>query len=238
MFSRNQGRRGGTYDYFACIGRHTHRTGCQLPYVPVEAVEEAIVRYYSTITLGPDLVADLYKKMLTVAKRRNASAQRRARRERKRILDLERERRKLLQAHLAGAVPIDLLKEEQGRITAELANAGAALANTEIHWEALEANLKAALGLTAKFEKAYQVAKPVTRRLFNQAVLEWVKVDVYGQLAQVKLAEPFKTLLDEGLMTRLTEELKTPASQKSGGSTTVELVEVSGLEPPTSTLRT
>ena len=133
--------------------------------------------------------------MLKFARKRNASVELQAKRERKRILDLETERRKLLQAHLAGAVPLDLMKEEQDRITKELANAGAVLANTEVHWEALEENLTKALGLAAHFGEAYRRARPNERRWFNQAILESVHVDVDGRIENVVLAEPFRTFL-------------------------------------------
>ncbi len=238
MFSRNTGRAGIKYDYFVCLGRHTHRNGCDLPYVDRQELEEAVERYYDTIVLDPDTIKTIHDNLLKFARRRNAAVERRARRERKRILDLEAERRKLLQAHLAGAVPVDLLREEQERITKELANAGGVLANTEIHWETMEENLKAALGLAARFGEAYRRAKPKERQWFNQAVVERIEVDIDGPIKRVELAEPFRSVLDAGLMSRLDQEIKKRRPSKDGGSTIVKLVEVSGLEPPTSTLRT
>jgi hypothetical protein len=121
-------------------------------------------------------------------------------------------------------VPIDLLKEEQDRITKELANAGAVLLNTEVHWEALEVNLKAALGLATRFGEAYQLATPTERRWFNQAVLESVHVDVEGRLTRVELAEPFKTILDQDLGARLDAELRKRSHAQVGGSTIDGLV--------------
>jgi hypothetical protein len=80
--------------------------------------------------------------------------------------------------------------------------------NTEVHWESLETNLKAALGLATRFGEAYRLATPTERRLFNQAVLESVHVDVEGRLTRVELAEPFKTILDQDLGARLDAELR------------------------------
>lgn len=37
--------RGGDYDYFFCLGRHTKRTICDLPYLPVEETEQAVARH-------------------------------------------------------------------------------------------------------------------------------------------------------------------------------------------------
>jgi len=166
-----------------CLGRHTYGNGCDLPYASVAAIEQAVADYYATIVLSEEAVARVKRTLLKVAKRRNASVLRMAKRDRKRILDLEAERRKLLQAHLAGAVPVDLLREEQERIKTELANAGASLANTEIHWEVLEANLTKALELVTRLDKAYLAADHTVRRYFNQAVLEGVFIDVDGRIA-------------------------------------------------------
>jgi DNA invertase Pin-like site-specific DNA recombinase len=239
MFSRNRGHMGVEYDYFCCIGRHTGRTDCDLPYVPVEPVEAAIEDYYDTIVLGPETVTSVHGNVLKLARRDNAPIERRAKRERKRILDLEKERRKLLQAHLAGAVPLELLREEQDRMTKELANAGAVLANTEVHWESLETNLKMALGLATHFGEAYRKATPTERRWFNQAVLEAVHIDAEGHLKGVTLAEPFSTVLDQDLPARLISELQNRRpSSRDGGSTTTGLVEVMRFEPTAPTLRT
>ena len=217
MFTRAKGRRGGMYDYFGCLGRHKHTTGCDLPYVSVPDVEAAIEDYYDTLALGPETVPEIHDKLTKVAKRKNAAVERRAKRDRKRVIDLEQERRKLLQAHLAGAVPTDLLKEEQARITNELANAGAALANLEVHWETFSANLKIALGLATRFGEAYRLAKPAERRWINQAVLERVNIDLDGEITGVDLAQPFKLLLDRDLIGKMELEMANPGKSQNGG---------------------
>ena len=201
LFTRNRGRN-AEYDYFACVGRHTHWNGCDLPYVAWNQSKKqsrttTTRSFFDTIILGPDTICSIHDKLLKFAQKRNASVERQARRERKRILDLEAERRKLLQAHLGGAVPLDLLKEQQDRTTKELANAGAVLANTEAHWESLETNLTMALGLASHFGQAHRRADDTERRWINQAVVESIHVDVGGEIRKVILAEPFRTLLDK-----------------------------------------
>jgi site-specific DNA recombinase len=170
--------------------------------------------------------------------RYTSGAEKRARQQRKRITTLEAERRKLLQAYTAGAIELDLLKEEQTRLTKQIADAGAALAATEVHWETIERNLQAALGLAQHFGTAYARANEQTKRHMNQAVFEAVYVDVDG-VTCARLADPFVELLAEDLMSRLDRELKHPAPMSSAqGVKESTLVEVMGLEPTTSTLRT
>ncbi|MGD0880105.1 MAG: recombinase family protein [Acidimicrobiales bacterium] len=234
MFTQGRGRNGTCYNYFACLGRHQHRNDCDLPYLQVDEVEASVENYYDTIVLAKETVSAIHGNLLKFAKGRNAAVERRTKRERKRILDLETERRKLLQAHLAGGVPIDLLREEQERITRELANAGAVLANTEIHWETLQENLTAALGLASQFGKAYRRADATERRWFNQAVVESIHVDVGGEVKRVALAQPFGTLLDSGLVDAVISETTNRRPSWDGGSTIFKLVEVRGFEPLTS----
>jgi len=37
---------GGSYEYFVCTGRHTGRTGCDLPYVPLYKIEAAVAKLW------------------------------------------------------------------------------------------------------------------------------------------------------------------------------------------------
>jgi hypothetical protein len=167
--------------------------------------------------------------LLRLGKRQTASAEREAKRKRKRILNLEAERRRLLQGSTAGAVPRDLLKEGPERITAELANAGAALANTEVHWGDLERKMSMALDLTECFGRAYRECTDQQKRWFHQAVVESIHVDVDGEIKRVGLAEPFRSILDAGLVTRREDEMTKPRPFLAGGSTIVKMVETPGI---------
>lgn len=51
-FGHARGRRGDIYDYFFCLGRHTGRTECDLPYVPVIAVEQLMEQPMATCHPG------------------------------------------------------------------------------------------------------------------------------------------------------------------------------------------
>lgn len=152
--SRSRGRSGATYDYFFCLGRHARRTECDLPALWVDAVEEAVARQYRSLQPNQHTVERLRRELVAAMRRQTAGAEKLARRQRKRVTTLEGERRRLLQAHLAGAAPLELLKEQQDRITRQLADAGAALAATEVNWENTETNLRIALKFVATFEDA------------------------------------------------------------------------------------
>ena len=179
----------------------------------------------------------VYKALLTAAKKRNSRALQMVKRERKRVLDLEQERRSLLKAHLAGAVPLELLKEEQDRIGKELADAGASLANTEVHWETLERNLEKALLLTSRISDAYRKAEPNVRRQLNQAVFKEIQVDLGGTVMYARVAEPFSSFNDREFRAWLTSGAPTTVTSEEPGSNMSRLVEAMGLEPTTSCLQ-
>jgi site-specific DNA recombinase len=69
------------------------------------------------VGLPPSVIEKVGSKLRQVLKTRTALLDAEARRLRLRISHLEEERRRLLQAHLSGAVPVDLLREEQDRLT-------------------------------------------------------------------------------------------------------------------------
>lgn len=235
-YSKSRGR-GGIYEYFYCLGRRSRRTDCDLPSLAVDEVEDVVARQYRSLQLTEQTVLRLQRELLAAMRAHTSGAEKRARQQRKRITDLEGKRRKLLQAHLGGGISLELLKEEQERITRQLADAGAALAATEIHWENIETNLQVALGLALRFDEAYRQAKPTIKRRLNQAVFEELRLDTEG-VTYTRLADPFAQLLAEDLLAELDAELENPGTISGGrGSNKDLLVEVTGLEPTTSTLR-
>lgn len=68
---------------------------------------------------------------------------------------LNRERGKLVEAHYAGAIPVDLLGQEQDRISKALAIVKTELDATDEKWEVVERNLGLALDLTTDTHAAY-----------------------------------------------------------------------------------
>lgn len=46
--------RGGAYDYFFCLGRHTGRTNCDLPYISVEDTEGVVQRHWEIVRFTDD----------------------------------------------------------------------------------------------------------------------------------------------------------------------------------------
>jgi hypothetical protein len=116
----------------------------------------------------------------------------------RRLIGLFGERKKLLDAHYADAVPLDLLKSEQERLTREIDGAESRLAEAEGDFQKAESNLSRALTRVGDCETAYREAAGSLRRQFNLAFFKRLLVgDEYT--GHGELAEPFDALLGDDL---------------------------------------
>jgi site-specific DNA recombinase len=148
------------------------------------------------------------------AMRKQAEAE--ATRQRKHLAKLTEEREKLLHAYYNGAVPIDLLRAEQDRLTTETAQAERHIEVAEAAFVDIEDTLGKALDLLADCQRAYLEAPGHLRRQWNQALFERLIVRD-EDIEATEIAEPFATLADPELPDRLGREAVTQTAASSGG---------------------
>ncbi len=167
----------GTYLYFYCLGqRGQARTGCQQPYILAGDAEAFVEDVYKRVELPPAWVSRLNEELeAEIAERRAVAAERQAALAKK-LAKLSDERHKLLNVFYANAIPLELLKDEQDRITTQ-----ERAAKQEFHVAVSDLNgwqdvLRTAIKLAGNCHAAYMKARPSVRRRFNQAVLEAVYV--------------------------------------------------------------
>jgi DNA invertase Pin-like site-specific DNA recombinase len=190
--------KGGTYPYFICIGRQRDKTSCQQRAIRIDQAEDAIAAHYATVQLPEAEVAAL-RAFLSgeLSKLRTDSERERGTQER-RLVKLVDERKMLLDAHYAGAVPLDLLKSEQDRIATAVAAIEGRLAEIAADFKTAETNLERALTRVGDCEAAYREASGRMRRQFNLAFFKRLLIgDDYTVTGE--LAEPFDVLLGEDL---------------------------------------
>jgi site-specific DNA recombinase len=135
----------------------------------------------------------------------------------KKLAALADERQKLLRAYYANAIPLELLKVDQDRITKQEAAAKAELEHTEADLEGWQEVLSLAIRLAGNCHAAYLKANPKVRRRFNDAVLESVYIED-GKVSRAEFTEVF-----EALFSRLS----------SNKALSVDPI---GIEPTTSTM--
>jgi site-specific DNA recombinase len=178
----------GTYLYFYCLGQKNslrHKTNCAQPYVMACDAETGVEDLYKKIQLPDEWVERLTQELEDEIVERQSTAGELRVVLTKRLAALAEERQKLLRAYYANAIPLDLLKVDQDRISEAENKAKAELAGTEADLEKWQEVLTLAIRLAGSCHTAYLKASPKVRRRFNQAVLK----EVYIKDGKVKRAE-------------------------------------------------
>ena len=204
MVQHSRSKTGDVYPYFYCTGRHAKRTTCTQRSVLIYEVEKKIKEHYRRIQLDPTLragIEELVRDEFRIAQSRVAAIRADLKREKEKF---ERQREKLMEAHYAGAIPVDLLGREQERISRSLGEIENRMSATVTEFETIEGNLGRALDLAGDCGAAYQEAPDHIKRMFNQAFFEKIFViQIDESLADVRvesqLREPFDVLLGEEL---------------------------------------
>ncbi|WP_298209095.1 recombinase family protein [Ferrimicrobium sp.] len=250
MVTTASNRWGTKYLYFVCSGRTRKLTDCQRQAMSYEKIAELIEEEYRTIALSPELRDDIEELVLQDFDELQAgSADDRKLLEAQRV-ELTTQRNKLLEAHYAGAIPLDLLKSEQNRIASQLMKISDQLSGLDANFERARSVLADTLDLSRDCFTAYLQADDSTRRLFNQAFFARIYVDeddeTREQTIRVDYNEPFDSLLSRLIPTELYDRLNrnnttlasivtdSPTVVSEGqGSQTSTLVGAKGLEPLT-----
>ena len=180
------------YVYFFCLGRQ-RRNGCALPYAASCDVEESVADHFRHEQLTDEQMAEIRAELSRYLKKRRKIILREAARCRRRIPQLDAERTKLLQAHLANAVPI---VHAEGVIKA-----------AETKAEDDERVIAQAIDLMENWEDTYRQADPDIRRRLNQAFFAKLFVDDNGDVTEHQWSESYEGLRPPDLPGRIDAEL-------------------------------
>ncbi|MGH3548507.1 MAG: recombinase family protein [Pseudonocardiaceae bacterium] len=225
----------GTYQYFYCLGRQQRRTTCRMPHLPVADVEEAIQRYYRTITLPEQLQDSIRDGLRAELDQQRQRAKPELTWAKTRVTELEQERRRLARGVVDGSIPGDLAREEQERIASELEQAQKVLATAETIFSRIEDTLNRALALLGRCDEVYRLGGPQVRRFANQSFFTKLLIALQDDTPVVTgavLHEPWATLHDQGFQRQMIHNTTNPAQDLLGrGSKMRPLVPPAGFEP-------
>ncbi len=210
----------GKYPYFYCLGQKKHN-GCSQKYVDADWVEKKIENLYRDIQLPLETVQKLKKIMEKEIVNQQASSILQRKRLIKKIEELNDKRYKLVEAYMAGAILIDILKGEQERLVNEIGLAEDQLKVIDGKHENVQELLEMAIKLAGNCHKAYLKAEGDNRRLMNQSFFKKIFIGEKGR----KMKEPEYTDLFRDIFS-------------DDGLNKSNLVGVGGFEPPTSRSRT
>ncbi len=241
ILSNARSRQGVIYPYFICAGRHSKRTNCQRKAMFVPDVEAAVEDYYQHIQIPPHIVEALRQLIGAEFDRLHETS----RRERGTYLverqDLNDRRTKLLHAHLEGAVPLDLMKQEQDKIARRMVFLDAQIDASDIEYDQAKAHLDDCLKLAGDCHTLYTSIDDSLRRIANQAFFDKLYVQDDDHI-DAQPGEPFTILFDPDVQQLATTRRQAVETGNQTGQVVGlnndHLVEHRGFEPLTFSLRT
>ena len=256
VYSRNKGN-GGTYEYFVCP--RNQRGECPQGYQPVDLVETAIEDHYTGVPFSEAEREEIRRTISEDLGERVATAKREIDRCRGVLEEIKVKERKLLHMHYEDRITGELFDDEQARLRRERQDAEGLIARLNLRYDDLAATLDLALEILGEdLHDLYLRADDTIRRLLNQAFFKSLYI-CDETITEAELAGPFAQLRDlRDAIYRLPSttpypapavvastdprKAKTPAPWRERGSLDVGsisnvLVELGGLEPPTSWVR-
>ena len=168
--------KGTIYPYFVCA-RRCRLHDCTFTAVLIDVVEDRMVEVYRTIQLSAadrtQIEHYLHDELAQIEGEKNKAVRSLTTRR----TNIEDRRRRLLHAHYEGAIPLDLLKEEQAKLTSELGQIERQLTAYQADAAEVRQHLTQALDLLEDCYRLYQAAPPHLKKLLNQVFFERVLVN-------------------------------------------------------------
>jgi len=261
IYTEAKNRSGNRYGYFLCRGRQDGV--CDLPYLPVDKVEQAIVDHYATLNLPATFVADIRELLEeALAGEQHSIAELHASVSRK-LRELEAKEDRFLDLLADDQLPQAKVREKLRRIQAERSATEARLTNTGAVLAVGAKVLLGALDLMSDPEATYTEGTNEIRRNLNETFYQRIFLDEQG-VQDSDLKPPFDEFHAALTMTRKTSSAPVALTTKRGplsgasdrathssssglapaltdilsdtGSSKTSLVELRGFEPLTPTL--
>ena len=170
-------RSGELYPYFVCSYRQRNRNKCQFKAVLIAEVEQRIAEIYRHIHISNterQILEEYLRHALTEI---YASQEATICDLRKQQSKLTNERDKLLKAHYADAIPLELLKTEQHRIAKEMAVIDRELQTHTADKKRVEEHLTTALDLLEDCHRLYTHAPDNLKKLLNAVFFEYIAIN-------------------------------------------------------------
>ena len=168
--------KGTIYPYFVCA-RRCRLHDCAFTAVLIDVVEDRMVELYQTIQLSAADRTQIEHYLHDELSQIEGEKDKAVRSLTTRRTNIEDRRRRLLHAHYEGAIPLDLLKEEQAKLTSELNQIERQLAAYQADAAEVRQHLTQALDLLEDCHRLYQAAPPHLKKLLNQVFFERILVN-------------------------------------------------------------
>ncbi len=250
VYNSVRGNNGTRYAYFVCRGRQDGF--CDVPHLAVELVEDAIVEHYRGLRLPKDFAAEVRRRLEAAMADEQGSVRALHAQLTRQLKELDVKEERLLDLAADGTLPqakirarLHQLRVERTRIEDGRTHTGEELAvGGQVLLQALD--------LVADPQTLYRTAPDHVRRLINQTFFQRFYVDNEGVTGE-ELQAPFDELQQARHAYAATQksprDAEAPAKPETdllflrdvflaAGSSKTVLVELRGIEPLTSSMRT
>jgi site-specific DNA recombinase len=213
VVQRAEGRHGGEYFYFFCRGRQQGL--CDLPFIPVDVLEEAVVRYYGdAVSLPGDWLAQIRGGVDEAAKGHQGLSDALRQQYAKRLDALDRKENYFLDLAAEQGWPKDKLRVKIDAIRSERSQIEDTLANAEHHLDRGREVFRQALALLEAPRAAYERGDEVVRSILNRAFFARLYVDA-GRVIDHEMKEPFDILTEAYRVYQIQQGHSAGVSQRS-----------------------
>lgn len=233
-------KQGDRYEYFTCSGRRK-KNGCTRSAIMIDRIDKEVDRTFGTLGLTQDEAEQTRAVLGKVFDQLEAAAGNERQVLTTQIEKLEAERLKLVQAHYADAIPLEVLKSEQERIGTNLDAARRRLDGLGTTYEDAREGLDKLADLITDLGDLYRRCDPAARRMLLRAVCKKIVIDDTEQVTYVP-TDAVEAARNAGAVERKIagqDSIENLTGDSAGEVSNFPLlVELRGFEPLTSSLRT
>jgi hypothetical protein len=179
---------GGTYQYYVC--RQRKEGTCDLPYLPVYRIEEALEIHYTSLNLPNTFLADIHDRIDQALADEQGGVRDIHAKVTRQLKELEVKEERLVDLAADGMLPQHKIRMKLHEIHTQKRKAQDSMANISAELTVGGAVLKKALKLIEDPAGLYCSATDAVRRLMNQSFFEKIYVDEIGDVT-TEMAEPF-----------------------------------------------
>jgi site-specific DNA recombinase len=245
---------GGQYEYYSCTNRRARHTGgrCESSHFSAAIIEEKLIEHYRTVRLTKKKRDEIRNDVIRDTKERAAVIEREMERHKRTIAEIQQNQARLVQMAYKGLVDDEVLASEQSRLQKERSAAAKLLADSQVLADEIAERLQEVLERTRTPYESYRMGTPNERRILNQTFFKRILVGADHEILGATLTKEYAAvaLWTTGLgqprvdRPRTAQEAGQGASSENPdpdfqgqGSHLIQMVELAGLEPATSWVR-
>ena len=188
-------RHGNVYRYFFCNGRFDHI--CEMPYIPIEQVEEAVEDHYATVRFTPEFIATMRSELATMVDEQQTTTKLLQAQLTKQLRALDTKENNLIDLAADGSLPQGKIKARLREITQQRDRLTTRLHDVDESLSTGADIIEACLQLLQDPQALYRRCNDQQRRRLNQALFEALYIDEDSNSdvrVHHQLREPFDTL--------------------------------------------